>query len=210
MTHIADPRRKRYGKLKAYKNPKGAVVGAWRPAHWANWMFEVDSWDSASKTLGWTKGGFQGARGDDKGGEWCVNVSVLRYTSGSNPVALQLHAVGTSASELIDFCRYIENVFEELDNENEFFYDRETSKLYYIHNGTGAPSRDTLFEATVNHTIVSLKGSQLKPVVNVKFQGITFRDAAYTYMEPHGVPSGGSLPLAQRFTPHALQAPVSR
>ena len=66
-----------YKKLKKYSqkvasksNP--AIVNAWRPAHWANWMFEVDSWDSEKRELGWTKGGFQGARGNDIGGEWYI------------------------------------------------------------------------------------------------------------------------------------------
>ena len=27
-----------YPKLKAWKNPKGGIVNAWRPSHWANWM----------------------------------------------------------------------------------------------------------------------------------------------------------------------------
>jgi hypothetical protein len=42
----------------------------------------------------------------------------------------------------------------------------------------------------VNNTLVSLQGTQTQPVVGNKFQGITFRDAARTYLEPHGVPSG--------------------
>ena len=33
-------------------------------------MFEIDSFDAESKTVGWSKGGFQGARGNNKGGEW--------------------------------------------------------------------------------------------------------------------------------------------
>jgi hypothetical protein len=28
--------------LKPYKSPAGAVFQAWRPGHWASWMFEVD------------------------------------------------------------------------------------------------------------------------------------------------------------------------
>ena len=45
-----------------YKNAVGAVVSAWRPGHWASWMFEVDSHHALankSTQLGWHIGGFQ-------------------------------------------------------------------------------------------------------------------------------------------------------
>eukprot|EP01043_Picozoa_sp_COSAG02_P029826 COSAG02_NODE_1874_length_10576_cov_8.410614_1_plen_63_part_10 len=48
-------------------------------AHWANWMFEIDQWDPETKTIGWTRGGFQGARGNDRGGEWYVDGPIF-YT----------------------------------------------------------------------------------------------------------------------------------
>ena len=138
-------------QLKHWANPEGAIVNAWRPSHWANWMFAVDSYDFESRSIGWHKGGYQGARGNNKGAEW-----------------------------------YVENVFEELDSPNEYFYNESTHVLYYYHNATGAPPASMHFEAAVNQTLVSLSGTQAKPVKGVQFQGITFRDSAYTYMEPHG------------------------
>lgn len=180
-----------YSKLKEWKNPKGGIINAWRPAHWANWyvrchqtsythreqaeltvpltvcfahasrMFEIDAWDPETKTLGWTKGGFQGARGNNKGGEW-----------------------------------YAENIFEELDAKNEYFFNEDTSMLYYAPNSTTGGPPTGKFEAVINQTIVKLVGTQAKPVEDVKFEGITFRDSAYTYMEPHGGaswPSGSQL-----------------
>ena len=50
----------------------GAIVQAWRPAHWASWMFEVDGYDAEKQLLAWTRGGFQGARGDDVGAEFYI------------------------------------------------------------------------------------------------------------------------------------------
>jgi hypothetical protein len=192
-------------------------------------MFEVDSFDEASKTIGWSKGGFQGARGNDRGAEW-----------------------------------YIENVFELLDAENEFFYDEKESKLYYFYNGTSAPPADLPFEVPQLQTLKAIKGTQKEPVKKVcscwtcttahalllmhnalihctkalmhctmrsysalihctihctmcpctvlytalcahtartartrqvELKGVTFKDSRYTYMEPHGVPSGGDWAL---------------
>ncbi|XP_065179510.1 uncharacterized protein LOC135809986 [Sycon ciliatum] len=90
---------------------------------------------------------------------------------------------------------YIENVFEELDFPMEWFYDEHTQMLYYFHNGTGAPPADLVFEVVQNQVLVNMTGTQQLPVRNISFTGINFRDTAYTYLEPHGVPSGGDWGL---------------
>jgi hypothetical protein len=43
------------------ENP--AVFQVWRQAHWANWMFEIESYDNVTNEAIYAKGGFQGARG---------------------------------------------------------------------------------------------------------------------------------------------------
>ena len=93
-----------------YKNATGAIVQTWRPAHWASWMFEVGKYDEKTNTFEFSKGRFQGARGNKNG-------DVL----------------------------YIENVMEELDYPNEWYYDSRTSKLYFFYNATSGtpPSEDT-------------------------------------------------------------------
>lgn len=49
----------------------------WHPFHWAMWMYNIDSLDVASRTISWTYGGFQGARGsgadNGNGGEWYID-----------------------------------------------------------------------------------------------------------------------------------------
>lgn len=140
----------------------GALLAVWRPAHWASWFFEADAYDAAARTIGWTKGGFQGARGDNSGGEW-----------------------------------YISNVFEELDWPTEYFFDAAASKLYYFHNATAgtAPPASVTFAAARLKTLVNLAGTKAAPVKGVSFTGITFTGAAATFMDPHGVPSGGDWAL---------------
>ena len=91
--------------------------------------------------------------------------------------------------------------FEELDWPNEYFYDEDKQLLYYIPNRTATFTNDTAttvysappvgkFEAVVNQTLVKLVGTKHRPVEDVSFEGIIFKDSAYTYMEDHGVPSG--------------------
>ena len=85
---------------------------------------------------------------------------------------------------------YIENVMEELDSPREWFFNETTRTLYYKPNatsidaGTGLPSGT--FEATGAKVLFNLTGTQAKPVRNVSIIGLTLRDTAYTYMDPHG------------------------
>ena len=39
----------------------------WRPARWANWMFDVASYDKATNNFTFGRGGNQGARGSNQG-----------------------------------------------------------------------------------------------------------------------------------------------
>jgi hypothetical protein len=55
-----------------YADVSQAELFVWRPARWANWMFEVGSYDAKANNFTFGKGGFQGARGNDKGGDYFV------------------------------------------------------------------------------------------------------------------------------------------
>lgn len=87
-------------------------------------------------------------------------------------------------------CRYIENVLEELDGPMEWFYDQRTAQLYFVHNATGAPPASLEFEVVMTKVLLNYSGSQSKPITNVSVRGMTLRDTAYTYLDPHGAPSG--------------------
>ena len=55
-----------------YAKPAGAVVQTWRPGHWASWMLETASVQEDAQgnfTFAFARGGFQGGRGADTGGE---------------------------------------------------------------------------------------------------------------------------------------------
>lgn len=146
-----------------YKNATGAVVQTWRPYHWASWMFEVGDYDSSTGTFQFSKGGFQGARGNDRGDNF-----------------------------------YIENVMEELDSASEWYFDAPNKMLYFFYNASSGthPPADTTYVVPVLKTLLSVQAtSRSSPVSDVIIRGIKFRDAAYTYMDPHGMPSGGDWGL---------------
>ena len=82
-------------------------------------------------------------------------------------------------------------MLEELDAPNEYFYNGTT--LFYFHNGTGAPPPTALFESTELKQLLTVTGggqggSRARDII---IRGIEFRDTAYTYMDKHGMPSGG-------------------
>lgn len=145
-----------------YKNATGAIVQTWRPAHWASWMFEVGDYNTANGTFTFSKGGFQGARGQKTGAEF-----------------------------------YIENVMEELDSPNEWFYDEQTKTLYFWYNDTAGtmPPQNTLYVVTQLKTLITVQATQDRPASDISILGVNFRDTAYTYMDPHGMPSGGDWAL---------------
>ena len=91
----------------------------------------------------------------------------------------------------------VENVMEELDSPNEWFYDEDSKTLYFFYNATSGtePPSDSLYVVTQLKTLISINGSMSDPVQNITISGVNFRDTAYTYMDPHGMPSGGDWGL---------------
>eukprot|EP00759_Apiculatamorpha_spiralis_P016491 PhF_6_TR2266/c0_g1_i2/m.3917 len=91
---------------------------------------------------------------------------------------------------------YIENVMDELDSPNEYFYNRTTGMLYLYYNGTGAPPAEAHLVAAQARTLLSFQGdSQQRPIVGVTVFGLRFTSTIATYMDPHGIPSGGDWAL---------------
>ena len=90
---------------------------------------------------------------------------------------------------------FIENLLEELDQASEYYFDKRTSDLYFYFNGTGAPPPETQFVVPQLRTILNMTGTQQDPVKDVTVENIHFRETRYTYMDAHGVPSGGDWAL---------------
>jgi hypothetical protein len=91
---------------------------------------------------------------------------------------------------------WIENVLEEVDDANEYFFDEVTRTLYYNPNSTNdGPTGDEAWVATQLRALVDIRGDKDLPVTDVTIAGLTMRDTRYTYLDPHGMPSGGDWAL---------------
>eukprot|EP01084_Bolivina_argentea_P051380 94510_1 len=148
-----------------YKNVSGAVIHTWRPAHWYTMMFDVYSDSNYNRETGLMNFSFGGFQGGE--------------------------GTATGAEW------YIENVFEEISIPNEYFYNTSTKTLYFFFNSTQkmAPPSDVSLIATNAKVLVNITGSMKTPVKNITIQGIQFRDTRYTYLDPHGMPTGGDWGL---------------
>jgi hypothetical protein len=190
-----------------YKNVSAAVVQSWMPEHWYSNQYLVGSQQGGG---GYGGRGFvtepetqalgemqqqrlphvsgtrhSDAAADDAGD--AATSTVFSFASGGYQGSIGTPEKGTSGEW------YIENVIEELDAPTEWFYDTTTAKLYYIHNASVVepPSASLEFEAVTTKVLLNFSGTQSQPLTDVSVKGMTLRDTAYTYLDPHGAPSGG-------------------
>ncbi|CAE7459201.1 hypothetical protein AK812_SmicGene39094 [Symbiodinium microadriaticum] len=85
---------------------------------------------------------------------------------------------------------WIENVLEECDAPNEFFYDHESRMLYFSFNGTNTePDGSEQWVLPVTQVLLNITSS------DSSLRGVEVRDSMLTYLEPHGLPSGGDWAL---------------
>jgi hypothetical protein len=146
-----------------YASPAGAIVQTWRPGHWASWMLEVANITynaSGAATFNFAKGGFQGGRGANEGGEI-----------------------------------FVEGVREELDAPDEWHFDAATGELTWFFNATSGTPPPAAVVATSLQSLVRVVGTAAAPARGITLAGLGFRDTAYSFMEPHGMPSGGDWAL---------------
>lgn len=78
--------------------------------------------------------------------------------------------------------RFVENVFEELDTANEWFYDKKIKTLYY-YPPDGLDIATAKFETPQIAHLFEFKGSEKNPVTNIIIEGITLTQTLRTFMQ---------------------------
>ena len=148
------------------------IVHAFHPATWYTWMFECGEYNATTGELQFKKGGFQASQGSNDTGFW-----------------------------------YISNIFSELTMPNEYYLNQTSKVLYYYQNNSNCsyckikPSTTTAF----GNNDTSFVGTNLDVLINITdgahnitIRGITFRDTRHTYLDSHGLPSGGDWALSRK------------
>ena len=78
--------------------------------------------------------------------------------------------------------RFVENIFEELDTVNEWFYDKKTKTLYYYPPGN-IDIKTAKFETPQIAHLFEFKGSEKTPVSNITIEGLTLTQTLRTFMQ---------------------------
>lgn len=78
--------------------------------------------------------------------------------------------------------RMVENIFEELDSEGEWYFDKKEKKLYVWANDEVDLNNATTEVSTLKH-LIEVNGNRENPVKNIKIEGIRFEQTMRTFME---------------------------
>jgi hypothetical protein len=78
--------------------------------------------------------------------------------------------------------RFIENIFEELDTVNEWFYDKKTKTLYYF-PPVDLDIETAKFETPQIAHLFEFKGTETNPVRNITIEGLTLTQTLRTFMQ---------------------------
>ena len=80
--------------------------------------------------------------------------------------------------------RMVENVLEELDSPGEWYFDKETQKLYFW-PPAGLDMKTAKIEGVVLKSFIEIKGNLENPVSDISIEGIKFEYAHRTFMEEY-------------------------
>lgn len=78
--------------------------------------------------------------------------------------------------------RYVENVFEELDAPNEWYFDSTTQTLYFYPENIIKAKSATIEIPQLKH-LIEIVGVEGKPAKNISISGISFTHTQHTFME---------------------------
>lgn len=78
--------------------------------------------------------------------------------------------------------RFVENIFEELDTVNEWFFDKKAGYLYFF-PPQGLNLNKACVEVANLKSIIEIRGSESDPVSNIHFRRLRFMHTLRTFME---------------------------
>ena len=78
--------------------------------------------------------------------------------------------------------RMVENIFEELDAPEEWYFNKKEGKLYYM-PPTGTDLKTAKVEIVRLKHLIEFNGEKNNPVSNIHLNGFVFRHAARTFMD---------------------------
>lgn len=83
--------------------------------------------------------------------------------------------------------RMVENIFEELDDPGEWYYDKKDKWLYY-YPLPGEEIKNLLLESAQLKHLIEFQGTETNPVKNISIEGLEFTQTVRTFMEKNYEP----------------------
>ncbi|MFZ0863148.1 MAG: right-handed parallel beta-helix repeat-containing protein, partial [Candidatus Sulfotelmatobacter sp.] len=145
---------------KRWANPQEAEIHIFQAAYWGNLQWKIKGIDFSTDSIWFGDGGQQ------IGAKWSHNPAVLNEGSRF----------------------FIDNVFEELDVQGEWFLDKQKGILYYYPE-PGTDLRSALVEVPILEQAIQFTGAQHDPVEHVSLHGFRIAHTATTYLKAYEVPS---------------------
>ncbi len=158
-------------------------------------MARYPNFDSAARFLGGTAADAISSERADKwrspvGGyvhalhrsEWGDFHYIITGRNNKGELALEGGWQNNRRMGMHDKYRFVENVFEELDTVNEWFYDKKTKTLYY-YPPKGLDLNNAKFETPQLAHLFEFKGTGTNPVRNISIEGLQLTQTLRTFMQ---------------------------
>lgn len=146
-----------------WAHPEEAIVHIFARNYWGNMQWRVKDVDWNNHFIHFGRGGFQ----------------LNEIMQGRDATA-----IGKPSRF------FVENVFEELDAEGEWYLDQRSSTLYFK-PPAGVDMRAALVEAPALERLIELRGAEETPVRGVTITGFRIAHTASTFLEEYDAPSLG-------------------
>ncbi len=139
-------------RVRTWKDPEGGYLHALHPSEWGSFHFLIN--------------------GKNEKGELILERRVENDTIISTNLTAIMHKES----------RFVENIFEELDTLNEWFYDKNSRVLYFYPQSGSKLSEATIVIPQVK-TLVEFRGTENNPIRNINIEGLVFTQTLRTFME---------------------------
>ncbi len=139
-------------RVKTWRDPEGGYVHALHPSEWGSYHFLI--------------------KGKNEKGELILERRVENDAIISTNLTANMHKES----------RFVENIFEELDTVNEWFYDKNSKALYFYPQARSNLSGATIVIPQVK-SLVEFRGTENNPIRNINIEGIVFTQTLRTFVE---------------------------
>ena len=138
-------------RVAQWKHPEQGILHAFHARNWGNFQFRIGRVDAENRTFHFSDGGWQAQRRE--------------------------RGVGGKGGHSSPF--YIENIFEELDAQFEWYHDTETDTLYFK-PPAGLELSKVNVEAAVLKRLIEVEGAQ-----HLHFEGFHLTQTSATFLESY-------------------------